>query len=289
MKYISKLSTSIALLSIALAFTACDSEQESAIYSDAANAAVFVSASLADITVSPADPTFTVDVVRANAGSEQSGTVALTATVEDEPLVGCTVSGYTFAAGENMAKVTVNVSPLEIGKELEVTLTLDNTNDPISGSNTVTVTVNKDYNWVSLGTGTFADILAFTEKPYNVEIRKAEGFDRYRVIKPYEQGLKNDDGQWGNAVAATSCDYIEFWIKDGIIYYNKFFIGINYDGSPSNAIYAYHPSSFSGISLANNKQLDDKTFQLAPYYYIEALQGGFDYTGEGGSILITLP
>lgn len=46
---------------------------------------------------------------------------------------------------------------------------------------------------------------------------------------------------------------------------------------------------FAGISLANNKQLDDKTFQLAPYYYIEALQGGFDYTGEGGSILITLP
>ena len=70
---------------------------------------------------------------------------------------------------------------------------------------------------------------------------------------------------------------------------NKFFIGINYDGSASNAIYAHHPSDFAGISLANNKQLDDKTFQLAPYYYIEVLQGGFDYTGEGGSILITLP
>ena len=121
------------------------------------------------------------------------------------------------------------------------------------------------------------------------EIQKADGFDRYRVMKPYEQGLKNDDGGWGNAVASTSCDYIEFWIKDGIIYYNKFFIGINYDGSASNAIYAHHPSDFAGISLANNKQLDDKTFQLAPYYYIEALQGGFDYTGEGGSILITLP
>ena len=38
-------------------------------------------------------------------------------------------------------------------------------------------------------------------------------------MKPYEQGLKNDDGGWGNAVASTSCDYIEFWIKDGIIYY----------------------------------------------------------------------
>ena len=77
--------------------------------------------------------------------------------------------------------------------------------------------------------------------------------------------------------------------ETSVIYYNKFFIGINYDGSASNAIYAHHPSDFAGISLANNKQLDDKTFQLAPYYYIEALQGGFDYTGEGGSILITLP
>lgn len=213
----------------------------------------------------------------------------MTATVDEVPLAGCTVSDYTFAAGENMTKVTVNVSPLEIGKELNITLTLDNTNEPVSGSNTVSVTVNKDYNWVSLGTGTFADVLAFTEKPYDVEIQKADGFDRYRVMKPYEQGLKNDDGGWGNAVASTSCDYIEFWIKDGIIYYNKFFIGINYDGSASNAIYAHHPSDFAGISLANNKQLDDKTFQLAPYYYIEALQGGFDYTGEGGSILITLP
>lgn len=82
-------------------------------------------------------------------------------------------------------------------------------------------------------------------------------------MKPYEQGLKNDDGGWGNAVASTSCDYIEFWIKDGIIYYNKFFIGINYDGSASNAIYAHHPSDFAGISLANNKQLDDQDFPIS--------------------------
>ena len=53
----------------------------------------------------------------------------------------------------------------------------------------------------------------------------------------------------------------------------RFFIGINYDGSASNAIYAHHPSDFAGISLANNKQLDDKTFQLATYYYIEAMLG----------------
>ena len=192
MKYIPKLSTLTTLLSIILGFAACDNEQECALYNtDAANRAVFVNASLANITVSPADPTFTVDLVRANADSESSGTIVLTATVDEVPLAGCTVSDYTFAAGENMTKVTVNVSPLEIGKELNITLTLDNTNEPVSGSNTVSVTVNKDYNWVSLGTGTFADVLAFTEKPYDVEIQKADGFDRYRVMKPYEQGLKN--------------------------------------------------------------------------------------------------
>ena len=255
MKYISKLSTLTTLLSIILGFAACDNEQECALYNtDAANRAVFVNASLANITVSPADPTFTVDLVRANADSESSGTIVLTATVDEVPLAGCTVSDYTFAAGENMTKVTVNVSPLEIGKELNITLTLDNTNEPVSGSNTVSVTVNKDYNWVSLGTGTFADVLAFTEKPYNVEIQKADGFDRYRVMKPYEQGLKNDDGGWGNAVASTSCDYIEFWIKDGIIYYNKFFIihtdQFNFSSREVNAC-RYHIQIFNCFLLQN--------------------------------------
>lgn len=60
MKYIPKLSTLTTLLSIILGFAACDNEQECALYNtDAANRAVFVNASLANITVSPADPTFT--------------------------------------------------------------------------------------------------------------------------------------------------------------------------------------------------------------------------------------
>ena len=60
------------------------------------NRAVFVNASLANITVSPADPTFTVDLVRANADSESSGTIVLTATVDEVPLAGCTDTTYLF-------------------------------------------------------------------------------------------------------------------------------------------------------------------------------------------------
>ena len=74
MKYISKLSTLTTLLSIILGFAACDNEQECALYNtDAANRAVFVNASLANITVSPADPTFTVDLVRAKPTANQVG------------------------------------------------------------------------------------------------------------------------------------------------------------------------------------------------------------------------
>ena len=75
MKYIPKLSTLTTLLSIILGFAACDNEQECALYTDAANRAVFVNASLANITVSPADPTFTVDLVRANADSESNSEI----------------------------------------------------------------------------------------------------------------------------------------------------------------------------------------------------------------------
>ena len=71
MKYISKLSTLTTLLSIILGFAACDNEQECALYNtDAAHRAVFVNASLSHIPVSPANPTFTVDLVRATADSD---------------------------------------------------------------------------------------------------------------------------------------------------------------------------------------------------------------------------
>ena len=93
----------------------------------------------------------------------------------------------------------------------------------------------------------------------------------------------------GKRCSLNFSDYIPFWIKDGIIYYNKFFIGIIMTEVPPKCNLCPPPSDLRESVLANNKQLDDKTFQLAPYYYIEALQGGFDYTGEGGSILITLP
>ena len=105
--------------------------------------------------------------------------------------------------------------------------------------------VSKEYNWQSLGTGTYTD--AFVSKSsnhgavtYPVEILKAEDLERYRVIEPYTETLKNDDGEWGNWIAPTRCPYVEFVTVDGgAIEFEPFFSGLYYQGNCSAKMYAY--------------------------------------------------
>ena len=125
---------------------------------------------------------------------------------------------------------------------------------------------------------------------YDVEIQKAEGFDRWRVIAPYDESMKNDDGGNGDWLAGEAAPYIEFWLTDaGYVDYNEFFTGLNYQADGNSPIYAYPPTAFDGLDPKFNKFLDDKTVQLAPYFYVPSLGGGFDYTAVEGTIIITLP
>ena len=43
------------------------------------------------------------------------------------------------------------------------------------------------------------------------------------------------------------------------------------------------------MTTAFNKVIDEKTIQLAPYYYIKELEGGFDGATSDEIIIITLP
>jgi hypothetical protein len=119
---------------------------------------------------------------------------------------------------------------------------------------------------------------------------KADGFDRYRIMSPYKEYLASAQGaaDWDNWIASSSPDFIEFYTEDGIIYYDDFFIGLNYDGDKNQPIYACHPTSFKEISSEHNKWIDAKTAQFAPYYYIQDL-GGWNNTQYDGVIVITLP
>ena len=119
---------------------------------------------------------------------------------------------------------------------------------------------------------------------------KADGFDRYRNMSPNKEYLASAQGaaDWDNWIASSSPDFIEFYTEDGIIYYDDFFIGLNYDGDKNQPIYARHPTSFKDISSEHNKWIDAKTAQFAPYYYIQDL-GGWNKTQYDGVIVITLP
>ena len=156
--------------------------------------------------------------------------------------------------------------------------------------------VSKAYEWESLGKGTYTDAWTTASDNYpdgvtaSVEIMKAKGFDRYRIMAPYKEYLASSEGanSWGNWIASSSPAYVEFYTEDNIIYYDDFFIGLNYEGDKSQPIYACHPSGFKDISSDHNKWLDDKTAQFAPYYYINGV-GGWNNTQYDGVIIITLP
>ena len=269
--------------------TSCNKDNEGAIYNSDNGAVSFTSTNLGSVTVLPNEPTFEVEIVRGNTSNDLSGKITSEALVGKTPLEGVTVSDYSFKAGENKTTVKVDVTTLAIGDVLTVNLKIDDSQVSIGGNASTTIKVNKAYNWISLGTGTFTDNFCIGDIAYNVEIQKAEGFDRWRVIAPYDESIKNDDGGNGDWLAGEAAPYIEFWLTDeGYVDYNPFFTGLNYSANSGNPIYAYSPVAF-GIDPKYNKFIDDKTIHLSPYYYIPALGGGFDKTNEDGMIVITLP
>lgn len=290
MKSLNKITALLFFLTIGL-FTACDEEQKGPEY--AGQGVTFSSGALPDMVVSPNDPTFTIDVFRANTSGSLTGNVSISATLADKnetPLDGCTVSGYSFADGEAMTTITVNVEPLAIGIDLNVVLSLEEDAEiAVSGVSETALTVSKDYNWQLLGKGTYTDNWS-SGVTYEVDIYKAEGFARYRVIDPYTESLKNDDGEWEDWISlGTVTSNVTFWTTtDDLVSFTPFSMGLNYQAELSQPIYAYPPAAFQGAPLTFNKWLDDKTVQLAPYYYIDGL-GGWDNTKYDGVIIITLP
>lgn len=249
----------------------------------------FVNKALNAATVDPNNTKFTVDLFRSDASVALSGPVTFKAVLPNKTeLSGVTVSDYSFAVGEAKTLITVDVNPLPIGVVLDLTLTIPEELASVNGITTTNIKVNKAYIWESLGKGTFLDNWS-SGVEYPVEILKADGFDRYRVLNPYVETLKNDDGEWGDWIATSSAPYIEFWTtENNLVSYSRFFLGLNYQADDKQPIYAYHPSSFANIGVTFNKWIDSKTVQLAPYFYIDGV-GGWNQTQKNDQIIIKLP
>jgi len=293
---ISKKIFGMAIVAAAL-FTSCNKDVEGAIYSGQDNAGVsFTASTLTSVAAPASNPVFDVEILRGNTAAAATGSVSASLVVNKEEVSGITVSNYSFAAGENKTTIQVNIAPLEVGVVGTLTLKLNDAEASVGAIKTTTIKVSKAYEWVSLGKGTYTDAWT-TGSDANpngvtasVEIMKAEGFDRYRIMAPYKEYLASTQGanDWGSWIASSSPSYVEFYTEDGIIYYDDFFIGLNYQGDKSQPIYACHPSGWSSLSSAHNKWLDAKTAQFAPYYYIDGV-GGWNNTQYDGVIVITLP
>ena len=282
---------------MAALFSSCNKDNEGAIYNDQSSAGLsFTASTLQTVAVPASNPVFDVALIRGNVANAVTGKITAELTVGKEAVAGVTVSDYSFAAGENSTTVKVDISPLEVGQQGTLKLTISDSDLSAGGIASATIKCSKAYEWKSLGTGSYTDswTTGSDANPdgvtVNVEIMKTDGFDRYRIMNPYKEYLASAQGaaDWGDWIAASSPDFVEFYTQDGIIYYDDFFIGLNYEGDKAQPIYACHPSGWSSLSSDHNKWIDDKTAQFAPYYYIEDL-GGWNNTQYDGVVIITLP
>ena len=285
MKYIKSLFSILMVLSLCV-FTSCEQENEGTLY-NANNQGLSFTFNAFEFSAPANNPVISVPVYRAVA--KDAYTASITVATEAPGIIA--PSSVSFAAGEHETTIDINLGQeLGVGVIASITITLNEADASIGGVSETSVSAYKEYVFESLGMGTFQDNWALGGT-YSVEIQKAQGFERYRVIDPYKEGLTNDDGEWENWIAmGTRCPYIEFWATgdDGLILFNNFALGINYQAVASQPIRAYHASSFSGTDSSFSKKVDAKTYQLAPYYYINGL-GGWNYTEYDGVIVITLP
>lgn len=285
MKYIKSLFSILMLLSLCV-FTSCEQENEGVIY-DANNQGLSFTFNTFEFSAPANNPVISVPVYRAVADEAYTSSITVSTSAP-----GVTApSSVSFAAGEQETTIDINLgSELGVGVIATITITLNEADASVGGVAETEISAYKEYVFESLGMGTFQDNWAL-DGTYSVEIQKAQGFDRYRVIDPYKEGLTNDDGEWENWIAmGTRCPYIEFWEtgEGDLILFNNFALGINYQAVASQPIRAYHASSFSGTNPAFSKKVDNKTYQLAPYYYINGV-GGWNNTEADGVIVITLP
>lgn len=213
-------------------------------------------------------------------------TTAGTAGTPDESGNTLYKSSATFAAGEPTTNVELNISQMEVGFQYAGKISFaDSTQVNV---NTATFTCSfklaKAYTWTSLGEGEWFDQLALMSSDsygiQKVEVLKAEGFERYRIMNPYA----NTDqltAAWGaECIGGAKSSYIEFWVlEDGshVTWDGWWYPGLLYDGEGTE-IKAYYPSSLHASLAAEDdksKFLDEKVVGLYPYWYIDALGGGF--------------
>lgn len=284
MKKIFKALSSIA--AAVLLVSACNVEHPMPTYSPVNSSEVsFVQSTITNTEILGTATTF--DVLLSRNTSSEAATVAVKSTFTSG--VVCPAS-VTFNAGESTATLTLDVSGMQVGTRYTGTIELAdsasfNANIAVA---TTKVTLQKVYTWVSLGKGEWFDNLLLYSGAslgiQEVEVLKAEGFDRYRIMAPYantDQLAAGISAHFGTSATLAGPsnnkdNYIEFWVLENgenVAWDGWWYPGVLYQGIDMKG---YYPSYLTGSTAedALSGFYDEMVIGFYPYWYMDGL-GGF--------------
>lgn len=211
-------------------------------------------------------------------------------------------SQVKFEAGSNVANLIINIANATPPYTYSGYLTF-NGEKSYAGNDTLRINCPVNYTWSTMGTGTFLDAWVMGDiNPYPVQILKADGFERYRVLSPYAEFYKSETAEeiWGdwisrqNGVLTTGPAYVEFWENSNqTLSFTGYDTGLNYEGVDGQPIgvYPWNWSDFETIYGLEYAEGFDIWYEpgfavLSPVYFIPNL-GGFGQIQY--SIQIELP
>lgn len=276
-----KIFKALSSLAVAVLFvSACNVEHPMPTYTpQTANEVSFVQSTVVNQEILATSTTFDITLSRNTPGEAVTVPVASTFTAG----VVCPAS-VTFNAGESTATLSLDISTMAVGVGYKGTISLsdETTYNKHIAVKAVNLTLAKAYTWVSLGMGEWFDNLALmAANGYGiqpVEVLKADGFNRYRIMNPYA----NTDqlaAAWGaSSLGGAKNTYIEFWVLENgsnVAWDGWWCPGILYDGAGTD-IKAYYPSYLTGSTAEDvkSKFFEEKVIGFYPYWYIDGV-GGF--------------
>jgi hypothetical protein len=275
-----KLLNIFAVVSLSVVFLAsCNTEQITKTYEPDGLAYSFLNKA-GTLTLPATNPVFSVKVFRNS--TEGSATINIEATSSAN--VFSVPSSLTFESGEGAADLPISLTnEAKIGLIYNLKLTIPSEEVSVGGVGTIDMKVSLAYNWISLGNGQFYDSFTLYSVP-TVQILQAEGFERWRVMKPYTKELLLE-AEWEGWLGGPESAYIEFWVIDDakhVKWDTNWYAGLLYGGDASSPIKFYYPSALSASYAAHDVKsmfIQDKLVQLRPAIYIDGLGGwaGSDY------------
>lgn len=223
--------TIFGLAALALVAAGCNVTDPRPTYVPEGDGVTFLQTAVSATSLVSGTTTYSIDLARSSA--DEALTVNLTGSIyaSTDPETDLAADfkmpeSVTFEPGEYLAKITLDVSKMEVGVTYSGTISLSEGQEcfnPNTATTSTAVRLAMDYNWVELGEAQWYDgfMLAVSNDNLNIQrcrMTKAEGFEIYRLYNPWPAAEVAE--AWGDAMSATNDvpEYLQFTInEDGSI------------------------------------------------------------------------